>query len=115
MRDPRVGGQQVAVEDAACVGAGEVAGFGGRVEDLWECVRVDGEVVDGFVARDAAGVVGCFGEHAGDGAGVGEFELLALLCAKKEGCCVSDDVFFGRMRECFFLVRRVLGEMSENG
>lgn len=33
----------------AGVDAGEVAGFGDRVEDLAEGVAVDGEVVDGLV------------------------------------------------------------------
>lgn len=64
----------------AGVGAGEVSGFGGWVEDLGERGGVDGEVVDGFVAGDAGGGGGVGGcrHHGEDGGLVGTGEFVAL-------------------------------------
>ena len=67
MRDAVVCGEELGVEDAAGVGACEVAGFGDWVEGLAEGGGVYGEVVDGFVGwgGDAGGVAG-LREHGQD-------------------------------------------------
>ncbi len=71
MRDAVVGGEQGVAEDAAGVGAGEVAGFGDGVEELAEGVAVDGEIVDGFVdGWGGSFVEGGLGKHGEDGLGV---------------------------------------------
>lgn len=80
MRDPVVGGEESGLEDFACVGAGEVSGFGDGVEDLTQGGGVDGQVVDGFVGRGGdVGGVASLGEHGEDGAGVGSGEGLSLV------------------------------------
>lgn len=86
MRDAVVGGEELGVEDAAGVGAREVARFRDRVEDLAEGGRVHGEVVDRFVgwAGEAGGVAG-LREHGEDRAGVGGCEGFALFLRK--GTC----------------------------
>ena len=72
MRDALFRSEEVALEDLAGVGAGEVAGFGHGMEDLWQRGAVDGKVVDRLVRRDGNGrVEGGLGEHGGDCARVG--------------------------------------------
>lgn len=58
MWDAVIGGEEVIVESAAGVGAGEVAGFGDGDEELLAGGRVDDEVVDGFVGDGAFVSVG---------------------------------------------------------
>ena len=80
MRDAVVGGEELGVEDAAGVGACEVAGFGDRVEGLTEGGGVYGEVVDGFVGWGGdAGCVTGLREHGEDRTGVGSCERFALF------------------------------------
>jgi len=57
-----------------------VSGFGGWVEDLGKRGRVNGEIVDGFVAGDASGggIVGGCGHHGEDGGLVRAGEFVAL-------------------------------------
>ena len=71
MRDSLVGGEQGGREDLGRVFAREVAGFGGRVEDLLAGGLVDGQVVYGLVGLGPLGGVGGLGEHGEDGALVG--------------------------------------------
>ena len=68
-------------EDAAGVGAVELAGFGGGVEELGERHGVHGEVVDGFGGGGGGGERGG-GNHGVDGFGVGEGEGF-FLCVRE--------------------------------
>lgn len=79
MRDAGVGGEEAALKGGAGVGAGEVQGLRGGVEELREGAGVHGEGVDVLVA----GLAGRFerGErqHREDRAGVGAGEGFVLL------------------------------------
>lgn len=78
--DGGVGEARGAGEDAAGVDAGELAGFGDRVEDLGVRQAVDREIVDGFVGSlvtGVGGVAGCW-DHFLDGAGIGEGQWFTL-------------------------------------
>lgn len=77
--DAGFGGEEVPREDFAGVGAGEVAGFGDRVEDLGLGCVMHGEVVDGFVGGggDAFEEWG-LGKQAEYGFGVGGCESFSL-------------------------------------
>lgn len=65
-------------EDSRCVFTCELSRFGGRVEDLLLCRRMDGQVIDGLVRLLILGIVFRLRQHSHDRRGIRRSEWCSL-------------------------------------